>query len=451
MKEEFLLNKFKKIHFVGVGGVSMSALAEYCLCNGKLVSGSDIVNSSRIEKLTKLGCKINIGHSARNVKNVDVVIYTGATKEDNAEIKYAKKKKIPVYSRGELLGEIISNYKNSVAISGCHGKTTTTAMISSVLNCAKKNPTVFLGGDYDDFGNFRLGNTEYALTEACEYKKSFLSINPKISVVLNIGNDHLDAYGSVEEIIKAFGKFSSNGISVLNADDEYCKKIFNATNVTFGINNKAHYYATEIKSNHGNYSFVLNAYSRRYGKVKLKTLGKHNVYNALATFAVCDILGINFSQIKNGLESFVGVKRRNEYIGSKSGVDYYADYAHHPDELSASISAFNESGGKILTVFQPHTYSRTKLLMNEFVSVLKNMNPLIIYETFPAREEYDKCGSALTLYQNIKVVNKVETYFANSSKSLFEIINKFSQSVDKVLILGAGDIYEIIKNFIQEK
>ncbi|MBQ8426803.1 MAG: UDP-N-acetylmuramate--L-alanine ligase [Clostridia bacterium] len=422
--------------------MSVSALAEYSLAHGIKVSGSDLCQNFRTDKLKDLGANIKIGHTAKHLSRADAVVYTVATDENNSELRYAKKKKLPVFTRAEFLGEIIDEYKNSVAVSGCHGKTTTTAMIANVLICANKNPTVFLGGDSLPYGNFRLGKSDCVVAEACEYKKSFLNIKPKIAVVLNVGDDHLDTYGNVEGVIKAFNSFIGDSIAVVNADDENAKKVFNASTVNFGINNTAHYYATDIKRDGEFYSFTLNAYSRRYGRIKLKTLGKHNIYNALATFATCDLLGVSFSKIKKGLEEFCGVKRRNEYLGEKYGVKFFADYAHHPEELKATLSAYKENGQKILTVFQPHTYSRTKLLMSEFLHTLNGVNPLIICKTYPARELYDESGCAHKLYENLKKLGNENVYYADDDKSLFELIKRLCLNTDVVLILGAGDVYE---------
>jgi UDP-N-acetylmuramate--alanine ligase len=442
----FLCNK--KFHFVGIGGVSMSALAEYSHLNGAIVSGSDQVKSAKTDRLVNLGCKIYTGHRAKNVRDADAVIYTVATSNDNPEIRYAKKKGIPVYTRGEFLGSVMDRYENSVAISGCHGKTTTTAMIASVLISAGKDPTVFLGGDHYEFGNFRAGHSNFAITEACEYKKSFLNIRPKIAVVLNVGNDHLDTYGNIDEVISAFNKFIGNNFAIVNADDMNSKQVFNASTVTFGINNLACYRATQIKNQKGAYSFNLNAYSINRGRVKLKVLGYHNIYNALATFAVCDILGISFSHIKKGLEEFLGVKRRNEYLGKINGVEFFADYAHHPDEIKVMLDLYKQNGDNFLTVFQPHTYSRTKLLMDDFVCNLKRTNPLIIYDTYPAREKYDEDGSAHALYNMLREVGQEKVYYAQDEGRLIGLINECSVDVNRVLILGAGDVYEKIKKLL---
>ncbi len=448
MKRYLNIVDYKNIHFIGVGGVSVSALAEYAIAHGVNVSGSDAFSSKRTERLAKLGAKIDIGHSAKNVRKADAVVYTVAIDNKNPEYRYAKNKNIPIFTRSEFLGAITDGYKNSIAVAGCHGKTTTTAMIATVLNCAGKDPTVFLGGDGLDFGNFRLGKSHYLIAEACEYNKSFLDIKPKISVVLNIGDDHLDTYGNLEGVKKAFNSFIQGSVSVINADDENSKELYNPCTVTFGIKNTANYYATGIKKEGKFYSFTLNANSMRYGKIKLKTIGEHNVYNALATFAVCDVLGISFYKIKQGLECFNGVKRRNEYIGEKNGVQFYADYAHHPEEIKSTLNAYNENGKQMLTIFQPHTYSRTKLLMKDFIKVLKKTSKLIILDTYPAREEFDEQGSAYTLYRKLLICGQENVYFAGEEKELFALINEHYLESDGVLALGAGDVYERIKYFV---
>ncbi len=441
----------KKIHFIGVGGVSVSALAEHAVYAGNDVSGSDICFSERIEKLQKIGCKIHLNHNAENVLNANQVVYTAAVKDDNAELQKAKQLNLNVMTRGEYLGKVLDEYKNSVAVSGCHGKTTTTAMIANVLVATKKDPTVFLGGDDYTFGNYREGKGDVIITEACEYNRSFFNLRPKIAVCLNIDNDHLDTYGTMEEIISAFKQFVLGGIAVINADDINCKKISTCATVTFGIDNKANYYATSLKEKDGCYSFVLNAHAKRYGRVKLKVVGKHNVYNALAAFAVCDMLGVYFGDMKKVLESFKGVKRRDEYIGRYNQVDFYADYAHHPKELECSIDAFNKKYKNYITVFQPHTYSRTEYLMKDFVKALSLSDTLIIYKTYAAREEYSENGSAIKLVEKIKEEKAEIVYYVEKVEDLMNIISINKKQSDKVVIFGAGDLYEDIKSLIVQK
>ena len=451
MKDKNIITDYKKVHFIGIGGVSVSALAEYAIANGISVSGSDIKASEFTNRLKNLGATISEGHCAKNVRGAELVVYTVAIDENNCEFRYAKNKKLPLFTRSKFLGEIVNGYKNSVAVSGCHGKTTTSTMIASVLTCAKKDPTLFLGGESYDFRNFRLGKSDFLVAEACEYKKSFLDIKPKISVVLNIDDDHLDTYGNLEGVKKAFNQFIQGRIAVVNADDENCTELCNPCMVTFGIKKTANYYATDIKKDGDYYLFSLHAYSRRLGRVKLKTFGEHDIYNALATFATCDLLGISFSFIKQGLENFNGVKRRNEYLGLRNGVKYYADYAHHPKEIRATLSAHLTGDARTLIIFQPHTYSRTKLLLSEFIEVLKDKSPLIIYKTYPAREQYDEQGSASMLYKNLTKHGASGRYYAQNINELIRTIDQISCGVDKVLVLGAGDVYDKVKEIITTK
>ncbi|MBR2498513.1 MAG: UDP-N-acetylmuramate--L-alanine ligase [Clostridia bacterium] len=441
--------KVKSVHIVGVGGVSTSSLAEYLMLNGYAVSGSDLIQNERINELVKKGLKFKLGHRARNVKGAQSVVYTSAVNRFNPEIKLAIKKNVPLVKRSELLGQIISGHKKSVAISGCHGKTTATAMLANVLTLANLNPTTFIGGEDCSLGSFNLGNGEYAVVEACEYKKNFLDIKATYSVILNIDNDHLDTFSDIDDTVKAFSDFCANSIAIINADDENCAKIYNPTTVTFGINNSAVYTAKNLKRNKTGYSFNVYAYSRPMEKINLKVIGKHNVYNALSAIAVCDIMGVNFGTIKRALENFRGVKRRAEYLGNVFGAEIFADYAHHPKEIVATLSAFSENFDRIGVIFQPHTYSRTKFLMEDFVSALKNYNN-VIYATYPAREEYDAKGDALTLYSNLKKQSKYSEY-CQTPQDLLEKTKRLCLNVQSVIVMGAGDIYQIFKDVVLQK
>ncbi len=448
MEKEKIMQNYKKFHFIGACGVSMSGLVKHLLLHGKAVTGSDNHAENGASVLNDYGAKIYGVHSAKNVKKKDVVVFSSAIKADNPELLYALKHKIPTIKRSELLGEILTEFKTSVAISGSHGKTTSTAMIANVLIDAKKDPTVFLGGDDYSFGNYRNGAKEVAVAEACEYKKNFLDIKPNISVVLNIDNDHMDAYKNMTEMLNAFTEFTKNTISVINADDVLAAKIFNSTTVTFGIENKATYMAKNLRFNNTGYSFSAYAFGRKVGTIKLKVAGKHNVYNALCAFAVGDIMKIPFFIIKSALEKFNGVKRRNEYIGEFYGLKCYADYAHHPKEIEATLTAFSENGEDYVTIFQPHTYSRTKLLMAEFVDVLKDKEPLIILETYSAREEFDENGSAKTLFNKICEVKGENCQYVQTEQSLKETVKSLASRYKRVIFLGAGDVYEKAKNIL---
>ena len=358
-----------------------------------------------------------------------------------------KRKKIPLIKRSELLGEIVSNYKRSVAVSGSHGKTTTTAMLAETFISAGVNPTVFLGGDSKSFSSYRKGGNDLVVFEACEYKRNFLDIKPSIAVVLNIDNDHTDCYKNEKEIVNAFKEFTKDSFLVINADDKHFDELFNSTTVTFGIENKANFTAKNIKYNKSGYSFTLCAYGRPVGRINLKTIGKHNVYNALATFAVAEIFNLPFVFVKNALENFSGVKRRAEFLGTFNDKTVYADYAHHPNEIKATISAFNDSGKDFIVVFQPHTYSRTKSLLSEFTSSLKDEN-VIIYKTFPAREKFDACGSEWALYEDICKFNPNVQIVMNEDELVQKLCSE-NKDVKRLIFLGAGDIYDVAKRLVE--
>ncbi len=422
----------------------MSGLAKHLYYNGYTITGSDKVKQQTTKELLDLGVKVFLEHDAKNVSDVQAVVFSSAIKDDNPEIVKAKEIGLPLIKRSVLLGEIMKDYQKSVAISGSHGKTTATAMLSKILITDGKDPTVFLGGEDQSFGNYRLGNSQYLVAEACEYKKSFLDLKPKIAVVLNVDNDHLDCYGSMQELIKAFKTFVGDNLAVVNADDQNAYSVSNFTTVSYGIKNSATYLAKNLVRTEKGYSFSVYAYSRYFGRINLSVKGKHNVYNALSAIATADLMGVSFNHIKRALEDFRGVKRRNEYLGEKLNKRWYADYAHHPKEIVSTLQTFNEDKEEYITIFQPHTYSRTRILLDEFISVLKDTKNLIIYKTYPAREKYDKQGSARTLVQRLKDAGLYDCEYAHTSKLLVEIVSSKSK-IKKVLVLGAGDIYEIAK------
>ncbi len=449
MDKKILFQNGLKVYFIGIGGVSMSGLAKLLLCRGFSVFGSDKRKSSSTLELASLGATVFYSHSPSNLDGVDLVVYSSAIPENNPELSFAVSNGIPVYKRSQLLGEILSSFKCSVAVSGCHGKTTATAMLSSVFIRANLSPTVFLGGDYCDYGNLLLGKSDIAVAEACEYKKSFLDISPKVAVVLNIDNDHLDSFDGMKDVVSSFKRFVGSRLAVINADDKYYNEISNCTTVSFGIDNVATYYAQDIKQTEKGISFTACAYAKPYGRIKLMINGKHNVYNALSAFATADLMGVPFSVIKKGLEEFKGVKRRNELLGSFNGLDFYADYAHHPSEIKATLSAFKELNAfyknDFITVFQPHTYSRTKILMNDFIDAFNGLDNVIIYKTYPAREKFDKKCSAKALKEKLdgKVPICLYAHSQTELKAHISSLISTSNKYKRVIFLGAGDIYQI--------
>lgn len=430
--------KYKKIHFIGAGGVSVNALIKYCISEGIEVSGSDKKRSTETENLKALGVHISIGHDKNNIKGAEAIVYSSAISFDNPELSNAKN--VKVYKRSEFLNLIASNHKNSIAVSGSHGKTTTTSMISHILTLAQKEPTAFIGGEDLEYGNFLLGKKNYAVYEACEYKKNILDYTPKIAVVLNVDDDHLESYGSMENMLSAFKRFTLGRISIFNADDKNSTSIVNKKSITFGIKNKADYMALNVRKNSLGYSFTVHKENRPLGRIHLKIGGRHNVYNALASLVVADLLGVSFIHIKNALESFVGVKRRMEFLANKGGCSFYTDYAHHPKEIEKTIKAYSVNKNDIL-VFQPHTFSRTKQLLKDFINVLGKVDNLVIFKTYPAREKYDVLGSSYTLYKKLKNLVRGNAYYARNKKTLFNYLDKEILNKKRVFFIGAGDIY----------
>lgn len=417
----------------------MSALAKFLLECGKIVEGSDIADSAICNELRKLGIRVNICDNCESVEQFDVIVYTDAVRENDIQLCEAKKLGKPLLSRGQLLYEISTNFKNVIAVSGCHGKTTCTSMLSHIFYAANKKMCAHIGGRDLTFGNYFCNGTDYFITEACEYKKNFLLLRPDIAVILSSQADHLECYGSVDELKKSYGQFANYAdVKVsLHGDIE-------VGGLTFGFDKDADYSARRICEDSGKYSFAVYEGDSELGKISLNTYGKHNILNALAAIAVARSAQISFKHICSGLMAFKGIERRFEPIGNIRGVTFIADYAHHPDEIRAVIrTAKKITSGKLHVVFQPHTYSRTKNLFKQFVSVLAPLNNLMIYRTYAAREYYDDAGSALTLSQHIK-----KSHYCDNERDLADFILNATVG-DVVLFLGAGDIYDIAKHTIK--
>lgn len=448
MKEKILNEKVKKIHFTGVLGVSNSALVKYLLRQNYVISGSDNDKNGNYLTLNELGANVSYRHSARKVKGADLLVYSSAIFDKNPEIKYAKKKGIRTVKRSELLGEILSEHKNVIAVSGCHGKTTATSMIADMLVLDGKRPTVFVGGETVAFGNFLCGEKDLALAEACEYKKNFLDLKPTVSVVLNIDNDHLDSYKDQNDLINTFETFIKGSVAIINADDNLVTKLATSSAITYGVKNNAVITASNIKRGERGYSFTACAYGRPLGKINLSVFGEHNIYNALATLAVAEQYKIPFSVAKSALENFKGVYRRNEFIGEFNGAKCFADYAHHPSEISATLKAFSENFKDFAVVFQPHTYSRTKYLLDDFCTSLKGAENLAIYKTYAAREKFDKDASATALYERLKDYPYKSLFVLETEKEIEKIMLEFSKKYKAIIFLGAGDIYRLAKNIV---
>jgi len=426
------LNKIKRAHFVGIGGIGVSAIARMMLAEGKIVSGSDTSDSAIIDELGKLGAKFFLGHSADNVaEDVDLLVYTPAVTADNPEFKKAGEMGIPMLSYPEMLG-LISKNKYTIAVSGAHGKTTTTAMIAKILIDAGLDPTVIVGSLLKDQGsNFVAGKSEYFVVEACEYKKSFLNLNPKIIVITNIDNDHLDYYGNLENIKKAFGEFAAklpeDGYLVCDSNEENLKDIIKNTNGKI-IN------YTKVKNN-----------------FNLKIPGEHNIKNAQVAIAAAEILGVDFKKAKNYLESFEGTWRRFEFKGeTKNGVLVYDDYGHHPTEIKATLKGVREFFGskKIWCVFQPHLYSRTKLLFGDFGKSFSYADEIILADIYAAREPKDEGINSKMLAEEI-IKNGGKARYMKSFDKIANFLSENTKKGDVIIIMGAGDVFKIGENLLK--
>lgn len=446
---------------VGIGGISMSGLAEILVKWGYKVSGSDLKSSDITEKLKKSNIEVYIPHNSANIDDADAVVYTAAIKDDNPELVKAKQLNLPIIDRASLLGEITEIYSNTIAISGTHGKTTTTSMVSVTLTEARLDPTILVGGEVDAIGgNYRIGNGELLVTEACEYVESFLKFYPRAAVILNIEPDHLDYFRDIEHIKSAFEKFANrtpdNGIVIANFDDLNVRSVVGKVNrkvISFGLNNKhVDWQADNIVVNHlGCAKFDAIHKNTLVGTVQLRIPGVHNIYNALACFAVTEYFGVGFSVVKSSLEKFTGARRRFEYKGAFNGITIIDDYAHHPSEVRATLeAAAGQSHQSLWCVFQPHTYTRTKALLNEFSTAFQPADKVIILDIYAAREANTGLihSKDLTETVNHKSNNAV---YASSFDEAIDLILDQAQPGDLILTMGAGDVYKIGEMILESK
>ncbi|MDO5041442.1 MAG: UDP-N-acetylmuramate--L-alanine ligase, partial [Peptoniphilus sp.] len=390
-------HKYNHIHFIGIGGISMSGLAKIVFSEGYKVSGSDLKRGDITLGLEEMGIKIYYCHRPENIEDADLVIYTDAVNIDNEELKAAINKKIDVVDRASFLNAIMNNYETSIAVSGTHGKTTTTSILSEIILNLDSNPTILLGGQLDHIhGNAKIGDKKIFLTEACEYKANILKYFPTTAIVLNIDEDHLDYFDNIEHIIKTFKGYVDNlGPSdklILNIDDENSKSLLEADNtniVTISTKKDANYTVRNItKDDCGHPVFDVYHDGEFMFNIRLEILGDHNIYNSLAAIAAASENGIEQKDIIQGLKSYKGVHRRLENKGFYNGAKVIDDYAHHPTEIKASLQAVrNSTKDKLYCVFQPHTFTRTKLLMDSFANSFMDADKIIITDIYAAREK----------------------------------------------------------------
>lgn len=449
-------DNYNRIHFIGIGGISMSGLAELMLDEGHRVSGSDRVRSHITEKLSSMGAYILYGHSGSNIpSDTDLVVYTSAIAADNDELVRAREMNITLMDRAQFLGYVMKNYDNAICVSGTHGKTTTTGMAASVLVETDMSPTVFLGGEMDSMGgNLLRGQNRLMLTEACEYRRNFLKFSPTAEIILNIDEDHLDYYKDLKDIQNAFVEFAGllphDGALVVNCKDACLFKDMGCHVATFGLDKSADYYPDGL-SLYPAPSFDLMHRGKKIVRINLNVLGMHNVLNATSVAALCMHYGIAPETIARGLAKFKGTNRRYQYKGTYDGVVLIDDYAHHPTEMITTLeTARTYTKGKIITVFQPHTYSRTKALLNEFANALRLSDMTILLDIYAAREINDGSVSSQNLLAAMTKAN-VKGQYAKDFACAAELVREIAKPGDTVITMGAGNVYEVIEMLLEAR
>ncbi len=446
------LKDVKNVHFVGIGGISMSGLAQILLESGYNVTGSDINESNITIKLRNNGALVSIPHNPQNVENVELVVYTAAVKQDNCEIIRAKELNIPIIDRAGFLGMIMKNYGYGIAIAGCHGKTTTTSMVSIILKNAELDPTILVGGEIEAIdGNVRVGKSEYFVTEACEYCESFLKFYPFVAAILNVEKDHLDYFRDLDHIISAFRKFAKlvpeDGSLIVCSDNEHALNISKEVTcnvITYGITNKADFQAKHIRYDSlGHPSFEVSLRNKKLGTFSLNIPGEHNVLNALAAIAIAYNAGIHIDTVKKSLQEFRGTYRRFDIKGTRNNITIVDDYAHHPTEIKATLHAAKQfPHKKIWCVFQPHTYTRTKTLFNEFSEAFYDADSVIITDIYAAREKDTGLVNPADLVESINKYSANAVY-SNDFRSIAGFIAKEAKPGDLVFTMGAGDVFKL--------
>ena len=448
------------VHFIGIGGISMSGLAEILMKENFTISGSDSKESALTRHLEKMGASIFYGQKASNIiEGIDAVVYTAAIHEDNEEYKEAVRQGLPMLSRAEFLGQMMTNYDIPVAVSGTHGKTTTTSMLSHILLADEQDPTISVGGILKAIGgNIRVGGSGVFLTEACEYTNSFLHFFPKLAIILNIDADHLDFFKDLEDIRRSFRRFAEllpeDGTLVINDDIEELSEITGGLScnvVTFGRKPSADYRAERISHDEeGDASFDVVKNDQVMGRIKLSVTGDHNILNALSAIATADIMGISFASMQKGLSEFEGTDRRFEYKGERNGFTIIDDYAHHPTEIKATLTAVkNYPHREVWCVFQPHTYTRTKMLFDGFVEALSDTDHIILADIYAARET-DTLGVSSEQIAEALKKRGCDAYYLPSFALIEDFLLENCQKGDVLITMGAGDVVNIGESLLKE-
>ncbi len=443
-----LLRNCKSIYFIGIGGINMSSLAHLSMKKGYRVGGSDRARTELCRRLEECGIEVNYCHDEKNAYGYDAFVYTVAIGADNPEYIYAKKNGLPLISRADYLGYIMTAYSVRVGVSGMHGKSTCTSMCAEILIGCDSSPTVLSGAELPCMsGAYCVGDSENFVFEACEYMDSFLDFNPTVAVILNIEMDHVDYFHSMEQIRASFSKYASltgkNGYAVYNADD--CEVVraledYDGNRISFGLSEDACVRAVNICSEGGAYSFDITFNGEFFCHVGMRVSGYHNIYNALAATAACRLCGVSAEDIAAGLGGFCGACRRMEYKGSVRGASVYDDYAHHPTEIAATLrGAKDMTKGRLVVVYQPHTYSRTAALFDEFTAAFDSSDEVIFSDIYAAREVNTFGVDTRQLAEKIGDKARYGGDFESCARMLADTLREG----DVGIVMGAGDVYKV--------
>lgn len=453
------LDDIDHIHFIGIGGISMSALATILLKRGWRVTGSDLNQTHLTDRLVKAGARVYSNHQAANVHGADVIVYTSAVQPDNPELVEGRRLGIPIFTRAELLGALMAEAQYGIAVAGSHGKTSTTAMIGLVLEQAQRNPTVLVGGELEAInGNVKVGNGEFLVAEACEYFDSFLALRPFIGVILNIDRDHLDYFRDLEHIKQTFRHFAelipADGALVAFIDDANVRSILPdlpCQVITYGTDPAAEWRVDNIQLTPGGSTFQVYHHGMPIGSFGLRIPGRHNVLNALSAIAVCHKAGLSLPQIAHGLQRYHGLQRRFDMLGYYHGATIYDDYAHHPTEISAALAAARTyRPERTICVFQPHTYTRTKALMQEFAHAFNEADMVIITDIYAARERDTYGVNSTQLVEQMQRIHPRALHIGSLDDAA-AFLRQELRPGDLLITMGAGDVYRVGRMLLAEQ
>ncbi len=450
----------KSVHFIGMGGVSMSGIALLLLNHGFHISGSDRSPSDITDKIVEQGGTFYEGQRASNINNPDLVVYTDAIAPDNEELIAAKNTGVPVVTRGVFLGALMRNFVHSIAVSGSHGKSTTTSMISQILVHSPHDPTILLGGSLDEIGgNVYVGERDYLVTEACEFKANILHYYPSLAIILNIDEDHLDFYKNLDHIVDTFigyiKNLDENSKAVINIDDENCLPLLDhirGKGITFGmLNEKADYLIGDIQLNNIGYpSFSIRFPDGHKETFQINVMGRFNLYNATAAIIACYESGVDIETIRTNLASYKGLHRRMEVIGTVKGATIMTDYGHHPVELVGTLGALSEfKKARLICAFQPHTYSRTKTLMDGFSKAFFDADEVIVTDIFAAREKFDPTIHSKDLVEKL-VANGVDAKYFPDFPEAKEYLTSIAEKGDIIITSGCGDPHRLAYMIVED-